>query len=324
MSNTSNQEKVHNLPELIDYYELCNRAEDKSPRTITWYSANLRRFHIYLKSRHLPDSIEKLDIMLLREYITYLLKRNKYEYHPYTPVHKELLSTSTVHGHVRTLRAFFSWLVREGLAKANIAKDLKPPKLTKKVVSTLSDEEIVTILNTLNLHNHSQARNQTILILLLDTGLRIGELINLKMEDVHINEGFLKVVGKGRKERIVPIGNNAQKALQRYLFRYRQKPACSGMNNVFLSIHGKPLTENSIKLMFARLARVSGVVRLHAHLCRHTFATRFLINGGDVFTLQQILGHSTLEMVRRYVTLASSHVAIQHQRYSPMDRISLH
>ncbi len=323
MTNTSNQEKVHNLSELINYYELCNRAEGKSPRTITWYSDNLRRFHSYLKSRHLPDSIEKLDIMLLREYIIYLLKRNKYENHPYTPVQNELLSTTTVHGHVRTLRAFFSWLVREGLTEANIAKDLKPPKLAKKVVSTLSDEEILTILNTLNLHNHSQARNQTILILLLDTGLRMGELINLKMEDVHMDEGFLKVIGKGRKERIVPMGKNAQKVLQRYIFRYRPQQACPGLNNAFLSIYGKPLTENSIKLMFARLARISGVSRLHAHLCRHTFATRFLINGGDVFTLQQILGHSTLEMVRRYITLASSHVAIQHQRYSPMDRISL-
>jgi integrase/recombinase XerC/integrase/recombinase XerD len=233
------------------------------------------------------------------------------------------LSASTVHGHVRSLRAFFGWLVREGLVEANIAKDLKPPKITKKVVSTLSDEEIVTILNTLNLHNHSQGRNQTILILLLDTGLRIGELINLKIEDIHMNEGFLKVIGKGRKERIVPIGTSAQKVLQRYIFRYRPKPAYPLINNVFLSVNGKPVTENSIKLMFARIARISGVNRLHAHLCRHTFATRFLMNGGDVFSLQQILGHSTLEMVRRYVTLASSHITIQHQRYSPMDRISL-
>jgi len=154
-------------------------------------------------------------------------------------VQNELLSTTTVHGHARTLRAFFSWLVREGLSETNIAKDLKPPKLTKKVVSTLSDEEILTLLNTLNLHNHSQARNQTILILLLDTGLRIGELINLKMEDVHISEGFLKAIGKGRKERIIPMGSNAQKVLQRYIFRYRPLPACSGINNAFLSIHGK-------------------------------------------------------------------------------------
>ncbi len=78
-----------------------------------------------------------------------------------------------------------------------------------------------------------------------------------------------------------------------------------------------------MKLIFSRLAKKSGVARLHAHLCRHTFATRFLINGGDVFTLQQILGHSTLEMVRHYVNLAANHVAIQHQKFSPLDRLNL-
>jgi integrase/recombinase XerC/integrase/recombinase XerD len=160
-------------------------------------------------------------------------------------------------------------------------------------------------------------------MLLLDTGLRIGELVNLKMDDVHMDEGYLKVMGKGKKERIVPIGNSAQRALQRYLFRFRPKPINPVVNNVFLSVNSQPLTENSLKLVFARLSRRSGVHRLHAHLCRHTFATRFLINGGDVFTLQQILGHSTLEMVRHYVNLASSHVTIQHQKFSPLDRLNL-
>jgi site-specific recombinase XerD len=160
-------------------------------------------------------------------------------------------------------------------------------------------------------------------MLLLDTGLRIGEVIHLKMEDVHMNEGFLKAIGKGKKERVVPIVNNAQRALQHYLFRFRPKPVNPIIDNVFLSISGKPLTENGMKLMFTRLAQRSGVHRLHAHLCRHTFATRFLINGGDVFTLQQILGHSTLEMVRHYVNLASSHVAVQHQKFSPLDRLNL-
>jgi len=213
-------------------------------------------------------------------------------------------------------------LAREGLTQDNAAKDLKPPKVTRKVVSTLSDEEIRAILSTFST-SPSDARNQTLFMILLDSGLRIGELINLKMEDIHKDEGYLKVMGKGRKERIVPIGSNAQRTLQRYLFRYRPKPAHQGIDNVFLSISGNPLTENSIKLMFTRLATRSGVTRLHAHLCRHTFATRFLTNGGDVFTLQQILGHSTLEMVRHYVNLASNHVAIQHQRFSPLDRLSL-
>ena len=192
------------------------------------------------------------------------------------------------------------------------------------MVSTLSDEEIKVILGTLLPLNSSNARNQTIFILLLDIGLRMGELINLKIDDIHMNEGLLKVMGKGKKERIVPMGSNVQRALQRYLFRYRPRPLHAGINNVFLSIVGKPLTENGVKLIFSRLAKSSGVTRLHAHLCRHTFATRFLINGGDVFTLQQILGHSTLEMVRHYVNLASNHVVIQHQKFSPMDRLNLH
>jgi site-specific recombinase XerD len=116
----------------------------------------------------------------------------------------------------------------------------------------------------------------------------------------------------------------AQRALQRYIVRYRARPAYAGVENVFLSAQGIPLTGNSMKLAFARLAQRSGVRRLHAHLCRHTFATRFLTNGGDVFTLQQILGHSTLEMVRHYVNLAASDIIINHRRCSPLDRLKLH
>jgi len=322
-THISTQKSAKKLSKCIDYYEVCNRAEGKSPKTISWYSANLRRFRNYLKSRHLPDSIDNIDTKLLREYVIYLLKRNRFDGHPYTPVQAEPLSSATVHGHVRTLRAFFSWLAMEGLTQENAAKDLKPPKVTRKVVTTLSDQEIESILNTLSPTTPSEARNRTIFMILLDTGLRIGELINLSMEDTHMDEGYLKVMGKGKKERVVPIGNNAQKVLQRYLFRYRSNPTLPRIDNVFLSIHGDPLTENSMKLMFTRLAKRSGVSRLHAHLCRHTFATRFLINGGDVFSLQQILGHSTLEMVRHYVNLASSHVAIQHQRFSPLDHLNL-
>jgi site-specific recombinase XerD len=321
---TATKDKSYKLPELISYFELCNRAEGKSPKTTTWYSENLTRFSGYLQNRHLPDSIEHVDIKLLRDYVLYLLKKHRFEDHPSMPAKAEPLSTYTIHGHVRTLRAFFNWLTREGLIQNNPARDLRPPKVIKRVISTLSDEEIVSIFHTFNLTINSEVRNQTIFMLLLDTGLRIGELVNLKIEDVNLSDGLLKVMGKGKKERIVPIGSNAQRALQRYLFRNRPKPVHPGIENVFLSVHSQPLTENSMKLAFARIADRSGVHRLHAHLCRHTFATRYLINGGDVFTLQQILGHSTLEMVRHYVNLASNHVAMQHQRFSPLDRLNLH
>lgn len=158
-------------------------------------------------------------------------------------------------------------------------------------------------------------------MVLLDTGLRIGELVSLKMDDVNMGDGLLKVIGKGKKERIVPVGSNAQRALQRYIFRHKPKLDHPGIENVFLSVHGTPLTENSIKLMFARLAKRSGVHRLHAHLCRHTFATRFLINGGDIFSLREILGHTTLDMVNHYLHFTSSQITAQHHKYSPMDRL---
>jgi integrase/recombinase XerC/integrase/recombinase XerD len=319
-TNTTEQKT---LQQFIDYYELCNRAEDKSPRTIDWYTHNLNYFGNYLKSNKLPDTLDKIDIYTLRQYILHLLKKNKYAGHPSCPEQLVPVSSSTVHGHVRTLRAFFNWLVAEGLLKDSPAKGLKPPKITRKVISTLSDDEIRNILGLFIPLNPSSARNQTIFMLLIDTGIRSGELINLKIDDISMNEGLLKVIGKGRKERIVPMGSNAQRVLQRYMFRYRPKPLNPGITNVFLSKTGGPFSENGLKLVFSRLANKSGIPRLHAHLCRHTFATRFLINGGDIFSLQQILGHSSLDMVRNYVNLASSHIVIQHQKFSPLDRLNL-
>lgn len=319
----SNNEEYKKLPNLISYYEICNRSEGKSAKTVSWYSSNLKRFYHYLEDKHLSDSIDQIDIRLLREYVLYLLKTNKLNSQRCNSIKAERLSPATVHGHVRTLRAFFSWLEREEFTEKNLAISLKPPRVPERLVSPLSDEEIRAIFETFNYKNACDARNQTIFMILLDTGVRIGELINLKLGDLHLKEGFFKVLGKGQKERIVPIGNNAQRALQKYLYRYRPEPANTWIENVFLSIHGDFLTENSMKLMFARLAQTSGVQRLHAHLCRHTFATRFLINGGDIFTLQQILGHSTLEMVRHYANLASSHIVMQHQRFSPLDRLNL-
>lgn len=323
MSIQENTNESYKLDELIDYYETCNRAEGKSPKTLSWYSANLRHFCIYLRSRHIPDEINNIDIKLLREYILYLFKRNCYQDHPYTPVKLRPLSNTTIHGHVRTLRAFFNWLIKEEFIRENPTTSLKPPKLGQKVITILSDEEIKTVINTFNPKQPSDARNQAIFMLLIDTGLRIGEAIRLKMHDLHLSEGILKVMGKGKKERFVPIGNNSQKVIQRYLFRYRPKPINQDSGYLFLSSEGTPLTENGVKLMFARLAHRSGIQRIHAHLCRHTFATKFLINGGDVFTLQQILGHSTLDMVKHYVNLTSNHVALQHRRFSPLDRMSL-
>jgi len=156
---------------------------------------------------------------------------------------------------------------------------------------------------------------------MLDAGLRISEVTGLRTADLNLEAGWLKVLGKGSKERIVPFGAAAQRALWRYAHHYRPEPLGPDVY-FFLTLDGRPLGTSGLTSTVKRIATRSGVPRLHPHLCRHTFATRYLINGGDVFSLQQILGHTTLEMVRRYVNLASAHVAVQHRKFSPMDQIA--
>jgi site-specific recombinase XerD len=138
------------------------------------------------------------------------------------------------------------------------------------------------------------ARDHAVLMLMLDSGLRLSEVIGLRAADLEVEAGYVKIMGKGAKERIVPFGASTQKSLWRYYSHYRRQVANDAF---FLQLDGRPLSKNSLTLVFKRLGQRAGVRRLHTHLCRHTFATQYLINGGDVFSLQQTLGHTTLEMV---------------------------
>jgi len=143
---------------------------------------------------------------------------------------------------------------------------------------------------------------------MLDTGARESEVAGVDLGNFNLTDGFAKVMGKGSKERIVPIGKHGSMVLFSYIDTVRPKPTVPGCNNLFLSSKGKPITANTIKLMFSRLAKASGVTRLHAHLCRHTFATSYILNGGDIFSLKEILGHTTFEMVNRYLHFTSSQI----------------
>ena len=127
------------------------------------------------------------------------------------------------------------------------------------------------------------------------------------------------MMGKGQKERIVPFGSRAAKLLQRYFYYFRPEPLIE--DRFFLCLDGSTMSENTIKLVFARLSKKADVPRLHIHLLRHTFATRYLMNGGDSLSLQRILGHTTLEMTRRYVDMVAVQRTIMRKSPSAMDRV---
>lgn len=218
-------------------------------------------------------------------------------------------------------KGFATWLAEEEYLPSNVFTRIVKPKLPSRVLDVVRPDEVKRLLAACGASTANGGRDLAVVTLFLDTGLRLSELVGLTIEDVHLQDGWQKVFGKGEKERIVPFGTRATKALGRCLSFYRPEEADT--DSFFVNRDGSPITGNTVKMLFTRFRAKANVPRLHPHLLRHTFATSYLMAGGDVFSLQAILGHTTLEMTRRYVNLASSHVAIQHRRFSPMDRLPL-
>ena len=298
------------LDKLVLHFSQCMKAEGKSPKTITWYGEMTGTFIKFLKSTGRSPILAELNLTSARDFIIYEQQRN--------------VSPYTVQSRVRSLKGFSSWLFAEGYLTDNVLAYLKIPKAPTKIIDPLTTEEIDLLVSLQNPLTAIGSRNLAILLILIGTGIRESELSNLRYEDSHIEEGYIKVMGKGSKERVVPIGALVQKVLWRYVFHFRPEPDSDRDGYLFLSMEGKQLQPNAVKLLLKRWGKRAGVPRLHAHLCRHTFATNFLIyNCGDVFRLQQILGHTTLEMVRRYVHFASNQTMIQGQVSSPVDRMGI-
>jgi site-specific recombinase XerD len=272
------------LEKLVLQYEAFNRSEGKTPLTVRWYRSILGQFVDYLRAQNIEPVLGNVDVGVVREYILYLQRRNRYDDHPCTPEQEEMVSAVTIQAYARAIKTFFNWLYKEGYTEEHRLERLKQPKAPKKLIDPLTEVEIAAILSSIDYQTSWGPRNSAIVLLYLDTGLRLTELGNMQMADLHLEDSYVKVMGKGQKERIVPFGSSAQKALMKYIFHFRPEPLRDAQ--VLLNLDGGPMTETGLKLMIRRLAKSSGVERLHAHLLRHTFAVNYLMNGGDVFTLQ--------------------------------------
>jgi site-specific recombinase XerD len=298
------------LNRLILHFSQCKRAEGRSEKTILWYQERLSGFIKYLNTSDINPVLASFMLENARDFIVYEQSR--------------AVSPFTLQGTTRALKAFSTWLHSEQYTEVNELVNLKMPKAPTRMIEPLTSEEIEKLVSTQNPLTALGSRNVAILMMLLSTGIRESELTNLSYKNAHIEQGYLKVLGKGSKERVVPIGGLGQKLLWRYVFHFRPEPINELNNHLFLTLDGRKLESNAVKLLLKRWGRKAGVPRLHAHLCRHTYATNFLIyNCGDVFRLQQILGHTTLEMVRKYVHYASAHILIQGNVASPIDRMGI-
>jgi site-specific recombinase XerD len=306
------------LGELKEYWEFNNQTEGKSAKTIKWYNDVLRLFQTFLESEGLSTFVKDIGEPEVRAFIHHLQNKTRLRRRN-GRLTEEKLSSECVQNRLRALKAFFNWLYRQGYTEEYMLAGMRNIRVQQKVVEILTNEEITKVLSACDVKEARGARTHAIVTLMLDTGLRFNEVITLKEAEIDIDNGTLKVLGKGNKERMVPFGSASQKTLWRYLRLFRPEPIDT--DSFFLTEQGYQFTEEGFKSFFRRVADTAGIQRLHAHLLRHTFATKYLIAGGDIFSLQQILGHTSLEMVRRYVTLASQHIVVQHRKFSPMDRM---
>jgi integrase/recombinase XerD len=307
------------LDTLIAGFRLCCQTEAKSPVTIEWYVSALKRFRRYLTNNGMPTHLFSINRETIRAFIKYLQVEAR------VPRSGKRLSPSTVHAYVRTLKAFFSWIIREDYLEDNPMSKISLPKLPVKLVNSFDEGQIAKMLHECRLNHRSGYRDMTMIVVMLDTGVRISELLGMNTDDIDFDGGYIGIRhGKGDKQRLVPIGTLAQKVLWKFINQHRADPLTENIQKVFLGSTGIPITKNGVLQMMRRYGQRAGItgVRCSPHTLRHTFAKNYLLNGGDIFSLQKILGHSSMASVRVYLNLFAQDIKKQHRRFSPMDNMA--
>ena len=289
------------LSAAIEEFILDQRAKGNSKKTLIYYEQNLATFWVFLGDRSLDD-ITLSDCRLYYDYIA----------------GKNILSIS-VQSNIRAVRAFLKWCWMNEYMSNDLCRRFRLPKAKQTVIDVLTDEEIQKIYDFYSGDTFHQRRNLAMFALMLDSGLRLGEVVSARRDKLRLPDFALIVHGKGNKERTVGFGEKTARILSRYL------ELCPVSEALFLKTDENgnflPITEHTVRDVFKVLKKYSGVPRIHPHLLRHTFATRYLQNGGNLMTLQMLLGHTSLEMVKHYLHLALSRSQKEFVSFSPLDRL---
>lgn len=224
---------------------------------------------------------------------------------------------TTVGRRLATVRSFLKFLYREGYIKTNPAKLVSTPKLPKILPKFLSVDDVFSLVEKPEEIGFLQARDRAILELLYSSGLRVSELVGLNIEDMNLREELVKVRGKGKKERIVPVGKKAIEAIRSYvtervLLKKRD-------NSFFLNRNGTRLTDRSVRRIVIKYARAIGISgRIGPHVLRHTFASHLLQGGADLRVIQELLGHSSLSTTQKYTHLDITHLMETYDNAHPL------
>ncbi len=265
-----------------------------SRHTVEGYLSDLRQFQEYLS----PRDFKGLDSNALRGFVSSLFGKVQ-------PV--------SIARKVSSLRAFFRFLVKSGVLEKNPASDLTLPKLPKKLPRFLIQDEAKALVESVEDKDRRCSRDRAILELLYGSGIRVGELVRLDLSHVDFDEGWVKVRGKGNKERVVPLGRKAIEALQDYLAERKKE-----LGPLFVNSRRGRLTQRSVQRIVKRQSLRAGIMkRTTPHTLRHSFATHLLEEGADLRGIQELLGHSSLSTTQRYTQISVQHLMEIYDRAHP-------
>ncbi|SHN09984.1 site-specific tyrosine recombinase XerD [Polaribacter sp. KT 15] len=288
-----------------DYQMYLKIERGLSKNTIISYTKDLEKLYSFITENNIVNTPVTIDAETIKLFIYDVAKK---------------VNPRSQARIISGLRSFFDYLIFEDYRTTNPTDLLETPKIGRKLPDTLSQEEIDLLISAIDLSHPQGERNRIILETIYSCGLRVSEAITLKISDLFFEEGFIRVLGKGNKERFVPIHQEAQKYISIYInqIRVHIKPQKEYEDTLFLTRRGKALTRQMIFMILKKLASDIGLhKKISPHTLRHSFATHLLQNGADLRAIQQMLGHESITTTEIYVHLDRSYLKEVVETYHP-------
>ncbi len=290
---------------LKEYLALLKVEKNLTKNTIASYNSDLTTFLNYIEDIGIKDLSE-----INSEHISSFFK-----------LLKNLgLNERSSARYFSSIRGFFKYLIKNDYIESSSIEKMKAPKISRKLPSVLSLNEINVLLNSPSLDDKYGIRDKAILEVFYACGLRVSELINLKIADLFLKENLIKVFGKGRKERLVPIGTTAISCIENYLTQSRPflKKIFQSENILFLSNRGKKFSRMGVWKIVKKYVELSNLKKeIHPHTFRHSFATHLIEGGADLRSVQEMLGHSDISTTQIYTHIDRDYIKMVHKKYHP-------